>query len=386
MYYNEFKGEKLSALGFGTMRLPLLPGGSARDIDQPLVEKMVAYALEHGINYFDTAAPYHERMSEISIGKALAPYPRDSYYLADKYPGHIVRESYDPAATFEEQLQKCGVEYFDYYLLHNINENSVDVYCDPRWGMRDYFQKQKELGRVRRLGFSAHGDIPCMERFLSVYGDIMEFCQIQVNALDWTLQGAKEKYGFLTGRGLPIWVMEPVRGGKLVHFSEDIEAKMKASEPDRSIASWSFRWLQGLPNVTMVLSGMSDLDQMKENTATFTVREPLDEEQTALLFAAVETLKSSVPCTGCRYCCDGCPQGLDIPRLISLYNELQVGMSLNMIMRYEALGKTGQAGNCVGCGQCVDVCPQKIEIPEILKRLDEAFSAQPTWTELSRTR
>jgi len=347
---------------------------------------MVRYALEHGINYFDTAAPYHGKMSEISIGKALAPYPRDSYYLADKYPGHQIQETYDPAAVFEEQLRKCGVEYFDFYLMHNVNENSVGIYTDPRWGTHEYFKKQKELGRILHLGFSAHGDIPCMERFLDVYGDIMEFCQIQLNFLDWTLQDAEAKYEFLTGRGLPIWVMEPVRGGRLTHFSEEIEAKMKAAEPERSIASWGFRWLQGLPNVTMVLSGMSDMDQMKDNTATFAERSPLDEKQTALVFAAAETLKASVPCTGCRYCCDGCPQGLDIPRIVSFYNELQVGFSMGMIMRYDALGESGKAANCVGCGQCTAMCPQNIAIPEIMGKVDEAFSAQPTWAEICKNR
>ena len=386
MYYNEFQGLKLSALGFGTMRLPLLPGGSPRDIDQEKVEEMTAFALRSGINYFDTAWPYHDSLSEVSIGKALSAYPRDSYYLADKYPGHQTAASYNPGEVFEEQLKKCGVEYFDFYLLHNVNENSVGTYLNPRWGIHDYFKKQKELGRIRHLGFSCHGDVPCIREFLDQYGDIMEFCQIQLNYLDWTLQDAKAKYEYLTEIGLPVWVMESVRGGRLTHFDEATEAGMKAVHPDRSIASWGFRWLQGLPNVTMVLSGMSNLEQMQDNIATFSERNPLDEKETEIVFAAAETLKSSVPCTGCRYCCKGCPMGLEIPKLIALYNDNNVYSSINISMKLNALGDAGKAANCIGCGQCAAICPQGLDIPGLMKKMDEAFSKLPNWDEVCRQR
>jgi len=386
MYYNDFRGLKLSALGFGTMRLPVLPGGGAGDINQDALEEMVGYAMEHGVNYYDTAAPYHEGLSEVAIGRALGKYPRDSFYLANKYPGHQIQKSYDPAATFEGQLKKCGVEYFDFYLMHNVNENSVGVYTDPKWGIHDYFKEQKALGRIRHLGFSCHGDVPCMEQFLEVYGDIAEFCQIQLNFLDWSLQNAEAKLAFLNGRSLPIWVMEPVRGGKLTKFDEEIETRMRALAPGRSIASWGFRWLQGLPGVTVVLSGMSDLGQMRDNVSTFSERDPLDERECALVFEAAETLKSSVPCTGCRYCCAGCPQALDIPRLIAMYNEMQVSFSVNIQMRYDALGEQGKADRCIGCGQCSRMCPQQIDVPEILRRIDEKISALPSWAEICRKR
>ncbi len=385
MYYHDFKGLKLSALGFGTMRLPLLPGGGAGDIDQQTVEEMVKYALEHGVNYFDTAAPYHEGNAEISIGKALKPYPRESFYLATKYPGHQIRKRYDPAKVFEGQLEKCGVSYFDFYLMHNVNENSVGLYTDPKLGTHDYFKKQKELGRIRHLGFSCHGDVDCIRQFLEVYGDIAEFCQIQLNYLDWTLQNAGEKYEFLTQRGIPIWVMEPVRGGKLTHFDADMESRMKAMEPERSIASWGFRWLQRL-ELGMILSGMSSMDQMRDNIQTFSSPDPLNEEETALAMEAAETLKSSVPCTACRYCCDGCPKNLNIPRLIGLYNEMQIALTMNMIQRYDSLGPDGKADSCIGCGQCAAVCPQKINVPEIMKSIDEKFSASPSWAEICRKR
>ena len=386
MYYNGFDSLQLSALGFGTMRLPTMPGGTGKDIDQAKVDEMVAYALENGINYFDTAWPYHEGVSENSIGKALSVFPRDTYFLADKYPGHQIMSNYDPERIFEEQLKKCGVDYFDFYLMHNVNENSLPGYLDASRGVHDYFKKQKELGRIKHLGFSCHGDVPCMEEFLKLYGDIMEFCQIQLNFLDWTLQDAKSKYEFLCSRNLPVWVMEPVRGGRLTHFDEATEAKLKELRPDCSIASWGFRWLQGLPGVTVVLSGMSSLEQMKDNVATFSSRSPLNEAETDAVLAAAETLKSSVPCTGCRYCCDGCPAGLEIPKLIALYNDYKVYPSINISMKLDALGEAGNASACIGCGQCASICPQSIQVPALMSDMAEAFKNLPDWAEVCRKR
>lgn len=386
MYYNDFHGIKLSGLGLGTMRLPLIPGGTGKDIDQQKLDEMVAYAIENGINYFDTAWPYHESCSEICVGKALSKFPRDKYYLATKYPGHQITAHYDPEAIFEEQLKKCGVDYFDFYLMHNVNENSLPVYLDPQWGIHDYFMKQKELGRIKHLGFSCHGDVPCIEKYLEVYGDMAEFCQIQLNYLDWTLQDAEAKYNYLTSRGIPVWVMESVRGGKLSSFDEATEARMKAVNPDKSISSWGFRWLQGLDNVTMILSGMSNLEQMADNVATFNERNPLSEEETAIVFAAADTLKSSVPCTGCRYCCDGCPMGLDIPRMITLFNEMKVSSSINISMRHDAMGDSGKAENCIGCGQCAAICPQNLPIPDLMKEMAAKFGELPNWAEVCRQR
>ena len=218
MIYSDFHGKKLSLLGFGTMRLPLIPGGTAADIDQEQVDKMVAYAIGHGVNYFDTAYPYHGSMSEIAIGKALSAYPRDSFFLADKFPGHQIASSYDPAGVFEDQLRKCGVDYFDFYLMHNVNEHSIRTYKDEKWHIVEYFIEQKRLGRIKHLGFSCHGSVENIREFLDAFGEHMEFCQIQLNYLDWSLQDAKGKYALLTQRGIPVWVMEPVRGGKLVRL------------------------------------------------------------------------------------------------------------------------------------------------------------------------
>ena len=384
MYYNDFHGCKLSALGLGAMRLPLLPGGTNADIDQEQLEQMVALALRSGINYFDTAWAYHGSISEIALGKVLSAYPRDSFYLADKYPGHQTAKSYYPEEIFEQQLKKCGVDYFDFYLMHNVNENSIGTYLNPKWGIHDYFKKQKELGRIRHFGFSCHGDVDCIRAFLEQYGDIAEFCQIQLNYLDWTLQDAKSKYEYLTQIGMPVWVMESVRGGRLTHFDEATEASMKSVHPDRSIASWGFRWLQGLSNVTMILSGMSSLEQMEDNLATFSERCPLNGQEEELVFSAAQTLLNRVPCTGCRYCCEGCPQGLEIPKLIALYNDNQLHSSVNISMRLSALGDAGKTTNCIGCGQCAAGCPQSLDVPGLMGKMTEAFARLPDWDEVCR--
>ena len=384
MMTNDFQDKQLSQLGFGTMRLPTNADGS---IDEAQVAEMTAYALEHGVNYFDTAYPYHGGESERVIGRVLSKYPRDSYYLADKYPGHQISSTgYNPAEIFEEQLQKCGVEYFDFYLLHNVYEKSMEVYLDPRWGIVDYFKEQKRLGRIKHLGFSCHAETKGLKEFLDVCGEDMEFCQIQLNWLDWTLQDAKGKYELLTRRGIPVWVMEPVRGGRLAKLSDTEEAKLKALRPEDSIASWGFRFLQALPNVKMVLSGMSNMEQMMDNVKTFSEDKPLSEEETALLMEIAEGMKDSIPCTACRYCCDGCPAGLDIPGLISTYNEIRFSPAVNVAMRIEFMPEDKKPTACIGCGQCTRMCPQNIDVPGALKDFAEKLSKLPSWAEICRQR
>ena len=385
MIYTDFKGKKLSLLGFGTMRLPLLPDGSG-EVDEEQVEKMVAFAAEHGVNYYDTAYPYHNSKSEVIIGKALSKLPRESFYLATKYPGHQISESYDPASTFEEQLEKCGVDYFDFYLLHNVYENSLITYTDPKWGIVDYFVGQKRQGRIKHLGFSTHGLLDTIKAFLDRYGDEMEFCQIQLNYLDWTLQDAKAKYDLLTERGIPVWVMEPVRGGKLASLDEASAATLAGFRPGASAASWAFRFLQGLPNVKMILSGMSDMEQMKDNIHTFEESNPLTEAETDALFAIAESMKNSVPCTSCRYCCGGCPCALDIPLLLSLYNDMRFFQSTNTGMIVDSLDRDKRPSACVGCGACAAVCPQKIDIPGAMSALSEMLAGMPSWAEICRQR
>ena len=383
MIYSSFQNEKLSLLGFGAMRLPCDADGK---VDEKQVAEMVRLAFEGGVNYIDTAWPYHGGQSESVLGRVLSAYPRDSYYLASKFPGHQISERYDPAAIFEEQLRKCRVDHFDFYLLHNVCEQSLHTYDDPRWGIVDYFLEQRKLGRIRHLGFSSHAGYDCLKDFLDRYGDKMEFCQIQLNYLDWTLQDAKARYELLTERNIPVWVMEPLRGGRLANLPTESAAKLHALRSDEGVPAWAFRWLQGLDNVKMILSGMSSIDQMKDNLRTFVERRPLSAEECAAVLDVAETLKNSVPCTACRYCCDGCPQGLDIPKLLSAYNDFRFAVNFNVTMAMEALPEDKRPSACLGCGACAQVCPQKIDIPGALKDFSEALAKQPSWAEICRQR
>lgn len=383
METSNFKGLSLSRLGFGTMRLPVNEDGS---INQAAVEEMTAYAMAHGVNYFDTAYPYHGGNSEISIGRALSRYPRDTWYLASKYPGHQIAASYDPAHVFEDQLKKCGVEYFDFYLLHNVYENSIATYQEPRWGILDYFKEQVKKGRIRHLGFSSHARPDTLEKFLDFTGDDIEFCQIQLNYLDWTLQDAKSKYDLLTQRGIPVWVMEPVRGGRLASLSDEDTGKLKSLRPEESAASWAFRWLMNLPGVKMVLSGMSNMAQMEDNVRTFSAGVPQTEQESALLMELADSMKNALPCTRCRYCCDGCPQGLDIPMLIHAYNDAKFGSSSTVAMQFDALSEDKRPEACVKCGACAAICPQNIDIPTALEELAGILDRTPSWAQVCRQR
>ena len=381
MIRNDFQDKSLSRLGFGTMRLPTKADGQ---IDEAQVQEMVDYAMAHGVNYFDTAYPYHEGLSETVIGRCLSKYPRESFFLATKYPGHQIAEWYDPAEVFEKQLKKCGVDYFDFYLLHNIYEKSIDVYLDPQWGIVEYFLEQKRLGRIKHLGFSTHARLDTMERFLDAVGEHMEFCQIQLNYIDWTLQQGAEKCQLLGSYGIPTWVMEPVRGGKLVSLPG--EKSLHAMRPDEKTVAWAFRFLQGLPNCKMILSGMSNMAQMVENIKTFEEEKPLNREETALILAMADTIKGNIPCTACRYCCDSCPQGLDIPVLLNICNDLKVQETFNVSMAVEAMPEEKRPQACIACGKCMKMCPQNIQIPKHMQELTEIMKRIPSWEVICRQR
>lgn len=384
MICHNFQDLQLSSLGFGTMRLPLNPDKS---IDEPQVFEMTDYALAHGVNYFDTAYPYHASKSEIIIGKALARYPRESFFLADKYPGHQLAETYNPAEIFNDQLHKCQVDYFDFYLLHNVCEMSIPAYEDPRWGIIDYFLEQKAEGRIRHFGMSSHALPENLEKFLDRWGKYIEFCQIQLNFLDWTLQNAKRKYEILTERGIPVWVMEPLHGGRLCSLSEEDQNRLKTLRPEETIPAWAFRFLQGLPNVTMVLSGMSGLDQMKENTATFEEYKPLNDAEFSALMEIADGMKNALPCTSCRYCCDGCPMELNIPLLINAFNDARLHpASFTVPMMLDSLPEDKLPSACIGCGQCTQICPQKIDIPKAMSEFAELMPKLPNWTKLCEER
>ena len=366
MVYKNFQDLKLSALGMGTMRLPVI-GGDDSNIDTAAAEKMIDYAMENGVNYYDTAWGYHNGNSETVVGKALSKYPRDKFYLATKFPGYDLSNMGKVEEIFEEQLKKCQVDYFDFYLVHNVCELNIDAYLDPKYGTYDYLVKQKENGRIRHLGFSAHGSYDVMKRFLEVYGEKMEFCQIQLNWLDWSFQDAKAKVELLREHNLPIWVMEPLRGGKLASLSKEDSEKLTKLRPDENIPAWAFRYLQSIDDVVVILSGMSDMEQLQDNIRTFETEKKLNqEEMDTLLDIADKMVKKSVlPCTACRYCTSHCPNGLDIPTLIELYNEHKfTGGGYIAPMTLQTIPQDKQPSACVGCRSCEAVCPQQIKISE----------------------
>ena len=368
MIYKNFQNHKLSALGLGAMRLPVI-GGDDSKIDETAAEKMVDYAMEHGINYYDTAWGYHGGQSELVIGRALNRYPRESYYLATKFPGYDLSNMDKVEEIFEKQLKKCGVEYFDFYLFHNVCEMNIDAYLDDKYGIYRYLMKQKRAGRIRHLGFSAHGSYDVMKRFLEAYGEGMEFCQIQLNYLDWNFQDAKGKLELLAEHQLPVWVMEPLRGGKLAELSEEDAELLKNLRPDESVPAWAFRFLQSIPGVTMVLSGMSNSEQLRENIQTFEEEKPLNSKEMEKLLKIANNMveKIALPCTACRYCVSHCPQGLDIPALLALYKEHCVtdgGFIAPMAL--SAIPEEKRPGACIGCRSCEAVCPQQIKVSEAM--------------------
>ncbi len=377
MIYKEFQDLKLSALGFGAMRLPQKGNGQEGPIDEARTAEMAAYALEHGVNYFDTAYGYHGGTSEIVMGRVLSKYARDSYYLADKFPGYDLSNMDKVESIFEEQLKKCGVEYFDFYLFHNVYEKNIDAYLDPGYGIMDYLRRQKETGRIKHLGFSCHGRYDALKRFLDACGKEMEFCQIQLNYLDWKLQDARAKVELLNERKIPVWVMEPLRGGKLADLSEENAAKLQAVRSEETVPAWAFRFLQSVPGVTMILSGMSDMAQLKANIRTFEEDKPLKAEEMDALLEVADSMMDILPCTACRYCVDHCSQKLDIPTLLALYNETRFDNGLITHMAVEALPKDKRPDACVSCKQCEEVCPQQLEIAAAMSDFTEKLK-QPT--------
>ena len=368
MIYKQFQDLQLSALGMGAMRLPVIGGDDAK-IDQLAVDRMVDVAMERGINYYDTAWGYHSGSSEIAIGRSLGRYPRERWYLATKFPGYDLSNMDQVKTVFKRQLEKCGVDYFDFYLFHNVCEMNIEAYLDPKYGIFDYLTEQKRSGRIRHLGFSAHGSREVIERFLKAYGKGMEFCQLQMNYLDWSFQDVKNKAALLAEYQLPIWVMEPLRGGKLASLAEEDAAKLKALRPDETIPAWAFRFLQSIPGVTVTLSGMSNMQQLEENLSTFEAEHPLNQQEMETLLGIADSMvqKTSVPCTACRYCTSHCPRSLDIPMLLELYNEhCFTGGGFIAPMALMAVPEEKHPAACIGCRSCEAVCPQQIRISEAL--------------------
>lgn len=368
MIYRDFQNIKLSGLGLGMMRLPVIDGNDAV-IDEQAAAEIIDCAYKNGINYFDTAWGYHNGNSELIAGKCLSKYPRDSFYLASKFPGYDLSNMNKIEEIFEKQLEKCQTPYFDFYLFHNVYEGNIDEYLDKSYRIMDYMLEQKRNGRIKHIGFSAHGSVEVMKRFLDAYGEHMEFCQLQINYMDWHFQSAKEKVELIRNAGIPIWVMEPLRGGRLAKASEELTAELKKMRPDETVPAWAFRFLQSIPGVTVVLSGMSSLEQLKLNIETWNEDKPLTENEFDAIIRLIdeEIRKGGLPCTSCHYCTSHCPQKLPIPELIALYNEHKItGGGFLAPMAVESMPKEQRPANCIGCRSCEQVCPQQIKISEAM--------------------
>lgn len=384
MIYRDFKGQKLSQLGFGCMRFASDP--ETGEIDQAKVNAMFDLAIKEGVNYFDTAYPYLGGKSEIAMAEGLSRYPRENYYLADKFPGHSLTGPIDNIALFNVSLRKCRTDYFDFYLLHNVTEWSVQFYESEEYHIIPDLLQMKKEGKIRYFGFSCHAGPELLDSFLTRHEGVFDFVQIQLNYLDWTMQDAKEKCDIIRKHGLGIWVMEPVRGGKLAVLPESEKAKLRAlrergsfTGPEPSDASFAFRFLQDMPGVTVILSGMNEVFQVEDNLRTFREENPLSDEERSVLLDIAENLKKGVPCTACRYCCDGCPMELDIPYLLQCYNDYKFATTMTPSMRIDALSEDKRPAACIGCGQCMHACPQGIDVPSALAELAEMYEKGPHW-------
>lgn len=362
-------GKEISRLGYGGMRFPK----NGDEVDMDAAVQLLRKAYEMGINYFDTAMVYHKGESEKIFGKAFEPYPRDSYLIADKMSIWLCSDEEDMKARFYNQLKTLKTDYIDFYLVHSLNRNHYkkvkDLHCV------EFLQQMKQEGKIKHLGFSFHDTYQMFTQILNDY--TWDFVQIQLNYLDWHNQGAEQLYRELERRNLPVMVMEPVRGGYLATIDSERAKPFLELEPQRSIASWAIRWVESLPQVAVVLSGMSDLQQLEDNVATMTHFEPMNEQELAAIDRVVEEIRkvNEIPCTGCRYCMD-CPMGVDIPEIFSIYSQYKIfGKEKAFVQDYEEVVEHGNgAEHCVRCMACTTKCPQMIAIPDKLEMIAKLYA------------
>ena len=401
-------GDKVSLLGYGCMRWPLMPDPEGKEgeeiIDQDAVNDLVDYALAHGVNYFDTAPPYVRGMSEEATGRALSRHPRDSYYIATKMSNHHLartglkgKELYDASVEmYHNSMKKLQTDYIDYYLLHNCGGETGMPFLEQRFidsGLLDFLLKEREAGRIRNLGFSYHGDVKVFDYLLSLNDKMKwDFVQIQLNYVDYRHASgmnfnAEYLYDELAKRDIPAVIMEPLLGGRLASLTDHLNARLKEREPEESIASWAFRFSGTFPKVLTVLSGMTYKEHLEDNIRTYSPLRPLDDEEMELLENTAQVLISypSVPCTTCEYCMP-CPYGINIPAIFAHYNkcinEGNVSSSNQdpdyakarkaFLIGYDrSVPKLRQASHCIACDQCKAHCPQTIDIPSELQRIDQ---------------
>ena len=396
---NPRNGDKISLLGFGCMRWPMVKDASGKDvIDQEAVNEMVDYALEHGINYFDTSPAYLQGQSERAAGIALSRHPRSSYFIATKLSNFGDRSREASIRMYEESFKEMQTDYFDYYLLHSIGRGGEEFFR-KRYvenGMMDFLREEKAKGRIRNLGFSFHGAKEAFDSFMRLYDEgefVWDFCQIEMNYVDWKHAdgirnvNADYLYAELEKRGIPVVIMEPLLGGRLANVPMGISRQMKMRDPDRSAASWAFRFCGSYPGVLCILSGMTSMDPLLENIKTFGHFEPLNAEELDFMERMAVQMKEYplVNCTNCKYCMP-CPWGIDIPGIFQHYNtsitngtyaqsKEQKGYKKlrdAYLTSYDkAIPTVRQADHCIGCGECMIHCPQSIAIPDELHRIDQ---------------
>lgn len=361
--------EEVSLLGFGCMRFPVIDGDDSK-IDYEKSLEMIDYAYKNGVNYFDTAYGYHGGESEKFVGVALSRYPRESFFLASKMPPWFVKEEADLEKIFNEQLERCQVDYFDFYLEHSLNDDNYDKL--ESFNTYEFLMQKKKEGKIRNLGFSFHGSLECLERITADHE--WDFVQLQYNYLDTEISNALKEYEIVKKHNLPLIVMEPVRGGALANLCEEANEILKNARPDKSIASWAVRFAASNDSILTVLSGMSDENQVKDNIEAMTDFEKITENDKIALDKAVKIFKEyfSVPCTKCRYCTKDCPQGIDIPEMLSLWGKYRLEKrDADYIERYHRVEESARAKNCISCHLCESFCPQNIKIVDIMNSLKE---------------
>ena len=358
-------GIETSLLGFGCMRFPVTAEGK---IDEPEAVRMLDKAIGAGVNYIDTAYPYHNGDSEPFVGRALKKYDRHAFYLATKLPCWNVTNREDAERIFEEQLKRLQTDYIDFYLMHAMGRDSFRKMADL--GVVEYLEQLKADGRIRYLGFSFHDSYEAFEEILC-YRD-WDFCQIQLNYMDTETQAGFRGYRLTEERNVPLIIMEPVKGGSLAAFAEDITGKFRALDPEASTASYALRWVGSLPNVKVILSGMSTMGQVEDNLKTFSPFRPLSDGEAKTIDDIVALIRGRVKngCTACRYCMP-CPAGVDIPGNFRVWNTYHMYQNYNMVKNSweNDLGEEKQAKNCIRCGKCEKACPQKLQIREDLEKV-----------------